>query len=102
MSLNTKQSFSLSGTLVMSLYGKIMKLQRVHRATTEVKTMLSDNTVSLKAAVDTILADPDYEENPATVLAKTYVVEGYLLEADQVPPSITVEQIGEIRPFINL
>lgn len=102
MSLNTIQTFNLKGSLIVSLYSRIMKLQRLHRATTAVKVMLADDTVNLGAAVTAIQADPDYAENPATVLAAKYDVEGYLLTEEQVPATMTVEQVGAIRPFIAL
>lgn len=102
MPLNEKQTFSLKGRAILNLHGKIAKLQRLHRASTAVKVMLADNTAALQAAVDAIYADPDYETDSAAVLAVSRSVEGYLLEEDQVPPSTTVEQIADIRAFINL
>lgn len=102
MALNTKQTFNLRNSLIIKLHGTILNLQRLHRAPTAVKVMLADNTVNLKAAVDAVYADPDYETDPATVLAAKQDVEGYLLEESQVPPGATVEQIIYIRSFINL
>jgi len=101
MALNTIQTFNIKGSQIVSLYGTIMKLQRLHRAESNIKIMLADNSDNLQAAVEAIRALPEYETDPEATLNAKYDVAGYRLNEAQVPPTASVEQIRAIRAFIN-
>ena len=101
MALNTIQTFNIKGSMIVNLYGTIMKLQRIHRAESNIKIMLADNSDNLEAAVKAIRALPEYETDPVATLNAKYDVEGYRLTEAQVPANASVEQIRAIRGFIN-
>jgi len=98
MEMNTKETFNLEGSKIISLHSEIKKVQSVWAAAANVKVMFADTTDALELAVNTINASEDRE----IALAESYQVEGYRITLDQIPPRATVEQIRAIRSFIKV